>query len=99
VFLADETNQRDVLKIDMFSMSAGKLRQKVIDNLETVPDEWDYSAHLTLGFLDRNCGLWYVGNNPVIGEKVVVDRLVFSPAYGEKKYIYTNGKVGNYANI
>lgn len=100
VFMANDYNKHDVLKIDMFVMSLNRLRQRVVDNLDTAPHKWpEYSPHLTLAVLDTNCGLWYVGNNPVIGEKVVVDNVVFSPVYGKRKLIYTDGRIEEYANI
>jgi len=98
-FMTDNDQECDILKIDVFGASLERLRKKVEDNLETIPHPWKaYNPHLTLAYIDMGSSLMYMGNNPVIGEKIVVDKLLFIPAFGgKKKYITTEGKVEDYA--
>jgi 2'-5' RNA ligase len=96
-FPADDTNNKhDVLKIDVFGESLTRLRRKIESNVETVPDNKAFVPHITLGWVDRGVGLIYVGNNPIIGKKTVVDKVIFSPAYGDKSVISADGTVWKY---
>lgn len=99
MFMADDHRPTDVVKIDVFGMSLKRIREKIEKGLETYCTYKYYNPHCTLAYVDEHAAMQYVGSNPVIGEKVVVDRVVFSPAYGEKKYITCDGEILDYANV
>lgn len=99
MFMADDNRPTDVVKIDVFGMSLNKLRKRIEDNLETFCTYKYYNPHCTLAYVHEYCAMQYVGTNPVVGEKVIVDRVVFAPAYGEKKVITCGGEILDYANV
>jgi 2'-5' RNA ligase len=99
MFMASDINPTDVVMIQMFGMSLLRLRRKIESVLVTHDNKPYYYPHLTLAFVNEHASIAYVGNNPFIGEKVVVDRVVFNPVNGQKKIITTNGEILDYAGI
>jgi hypothetical protein len=95
LFMADRFRDTDVVKIDVFSMTAKKLHYKIKDNLDTMCTYSNYSPHVTLAAIKPKTGMVYVGGSPVVGEKIVVDKLMFRPSNGEPSYIHTDGTITN----
>lgn len=96
MFMASSANPTDVLKIDVFGMSLKKLRKRIEDNIDT-NDVWrTYYPHVTLAYLKEYAAMQYIGSNPLIEGKFVTDKVVFSPAYGDKKIITCDGTILNY---
>lgn len=95
IFMADDFRDTDCVKIDVYGESIRRMWRK----LNLLPNDsiyQSYQPHCTLGFIEAGYGMGYIGTNPIIGEKVILDRVVFSPVIGDKKYITCNGEVLNY---
>lgn len=76
--------EHDVLKLDVESPEIVQLNERVSDALPHVNTHPDYIPHVTVGYLKPGAGKKYAGPCSVTGRNVVVSRLVFSPAEGDK---------------
>ena len=97
VFIADDIHDYDVVKIDIFGLTLSKLRKSITDNLNTVDQYKLFYPHITLGFVEPKTAIKYIGTNPVMGEKVVVDSVVFSNMDKVKWRIKNDGSIIDYA--
>jgi 2'-5' RNA ligase len=88
MFMADDINRFDIVKIDVFGLYLARLRKRLMERLDNKQTYSEYFPHITLGAVKANYAIDYVGNNPFIGAKFVGTELIFSPAEGEKTIIY-----------
>jgi hypothetical protein len=91
--MADDCNEFDIVRIDVFGEYLKRLRQRLMDNLDNVQPYLTFFPHVTLAAVKANYAIDYIGNNPFIGRKFVVDELLFSPANGHKVIIKGNGDI------
>lgn len=92
MFMADNYMDFDIVRIDVFGEYLTRLRRRLL-TLENKQTYMSYVPHITLAAVRANYAIDYVGQNPFIGRKFVVDELLFSPAEGEKVIIKGDDEV------
>lgn len=91
MFMADEFRDNDVVKIDVFGMSLVRLNRK----LSSLPSDSKYNfyfPHLTTAYLHKYEAIQYIGSNPFIGRRFVVDNIIFKTD-SAKYRIFCNGDI------
>lgn len=69
----------DVLKIEVESPELRRINKMVSDSIDIIPSNFNvYRPHATIAFLKKNIGDRFVGNSDFVGNRVLVDRLMFS---------------------
>jgi len=90
MWMASDDCDYDIVKIDVYGVYLNRLRKQLMQSLENEQTHSTYWPHLTLAAVKSGFGIDFIGNNPWIGQKIVVDELLFSPAEGEKGIIKCN---------
>jgi 2'-5' RNA ligase len=93
MFMADSIRNTDVVKIDVFGMSLNKIREQIEKNLETIDVYKTFQPHTTLAYVKKYSAIDYVGDNPVIGKKCVVDHVIFSDKNKKNYKISNTGEI------
>jgi len=103
IFPADEVHDFDVVKFNVKSKGLGILNSRLKDLDFTNKYEY-YKPHITVAYVKSGKGSKYVGDKSLVGEKLLVDKVVFSDLSNRKYFISLNGKskdtglVGMYLN-
>ena len=96
VFDADLSRPTDAVILDVRAPGAKRLRAQIENTLEVMPPQYYYRPHITLAFVPPKRGFKYLGSNPFIGDKIILDRVIFSPLEGNKSVITRHGEVYEY---
>lgn len=94
IFIADDYRDTDVVKLEVYGESIRRMRRKLVPVVQIYKS---YSPHITLGYVEKGTGMYYIGNNPFIGDKIICKHVVFSAMNGKKYKITHEGEISDYA--
>lgn len=83
-----ESEEYDVLKIDVTSGELRKLNKLLSKNLEVTDTFPVYKPHLTLCYCLKGTGQKYTGDKTFEGKIITFDRVTFSPVEMEDTFLY-----------
>lgn len=86
-FLSTKTRKTDIIMIDVYSMFCKRLRHLIDASGIDCENVTPFYPHLTLAETLANTWYGYVGENPLIGKKIVVNELVFRKSDGTEELI------------
>ena len=78
----------DVLKIEVESPEIRRIHKLIYDTFDVLPCSFNkYRPHVTIAFLNKTCGDKFIGNDDFLGNRILVDRLMFSSKDGAQSMI------------
>ena len=92
-----ESDDYDVVKVDIESPELHALNKKITDNLkvtDTYPTYPTYTPHATIAYVKKGEGKKYIGDKSFEGQEVKFDSLLFSGKDGKETVIPLKGAVG-----
>jgi len=84
-------SSEELIKVEVYSMVINKIRNLLRTALSLTTQQ-ESAPHVKLCYVKPNTGLQYVGHNPFIGMKMIVDNMTFTTI--DKKYkLFSNGNI------
>ena len=80
VSLFENSDDYDVVKIDIESEDLSRLNKLLADNLENENDFPEYKPHITIAYVEQGSGKLYSGSSEFEGREVSFDEVRFSSA-------------------
>ena len=90
-----ESDDYDVVKVDIESPELHALNKKIADNLKVTDTYPTYKPHATIAYVKKGEGAKYVGDKSFEGKKITFDSLVFSGKDGKETVIPLRGKASD----
>lgn len=82
-----ETEEADVVKIDVMGMGLHRLNDLLSSELECTDTHPEYRPHITLAYVKPGMGKRYAGHSHLTGLSVTLDKVTFSDKEGNKTEI------------
>ena len=87
VSLFENSDDYDVVKIDVESEDLTRLHDRIADNIKYESDFPEYKPHVTIAYVTRGSGNLYSGSSEFEGTEMSFDEVVFSSPDGERTLI------------
>ncbi len=93
ISLFENSDDYDVVKIDIESEDLSRLNKLLADNLENENDFPEYKPHITIAYVEQGSGKLYSGSSEFEGREVSFDQIRFSTKDEESTFIDLTGIV------
>lgn len=81
----------DVIKIEVESPELRRINKIVSEEIDIITNVFNaYRPHATIAFLKKSNGDKFIGNSEFVGNRILVDRLIFSSKDGTQSTIEFN---------
>lgn len=93
VTLFENSDDYDVVKIDIDSEDLARLNKLLSDNLENENDFPEYQPHITIAYVKQGSGKLYSGSSEFEGKEITFDQVRFSTKEEEPTFIALQGSI------